>query len=85
MTINVNGDTGQSLNRTFMELKLVFKLNDVRVDVRLNRTFMELKLGKMQLYLDRRRCLNRTIMELKRMFCQTCLLNSRVLIVPLWN
>ena len=66
MTINVNGDTGQSLNRTFMELKLVFKLNDVRVDVRLNRTFMELKLDDgLGGFVDAG-SLNRTFMELKQ-------------------
>ena len=72
-------------NRTFMELKLP---DDFSIDIEdqsSNRTFMELKWYHSLSAIYAQTCSNRTFMELKWFTPQGTLLDTLVLIVPLWN
>ena len=77
--------SNDSLNRTIMELKLRFSLDQSFLDERLNRTIMELKSSSSSSRIICSSRLNRTIMELKFVIITTGNERGEVLIVPLWN
>ena len=72
-------------NRTFMELKLPWRLISPRTKVSSNRTFMELKSRYYFGTSEGKRRSNRTFMELKYLSFSLQACQQSVLIVPLWN